>query len=149
MSGMKRKIGRWGSRRSREAKMDEAAEIIDCLKEMSMEGAVIIVEGERDEKILRDLGITGAILKYSEMGRLRLIQSIEEEDETMIVILTDFDEEGEKILGKLESIALHYGLKIEKRMRRRLFETLHPYASCIEDLAKLAEEINRRYIASL
>lgn len=146
---MKHRMGRWRSRKRKEAKMDEAAEIIGWLRRLSLEGVLIVVEGERDEEILRDLGVKGVILRYSEMGRRRTLQALEERDGARVVILTDFDEEGEKILGRLEATALHYGLKIDKQIRKRLFETLHPYASCVEDLGKFTEEINRRYIPSL
>ena len=144
-----RRTGRWGSRRRREAQIDEAAEIIGRLRRLSREGALIIVEGERDEEILRDLGVEGEILRYSEMGRMRIIKTLEERSGERVVILTDFDEEGEEILGRLEAIALHYGLKIDKQLRKRLFETLHPHATCVEEIRKFREEINRRHLTSL
>ncbi|NIM45138.1 MAG: toprim domain-containing protein [Nitrososphaeria archaeon] len=137
-------MARIKSKRKEEEAFDHIAEIIDNIRCESNEGAVIVVEGKKDERVLRSLGIKGRIVKYSEAGRMKATKAIEDFWKEKIIVLTDFDPEGEKILRTVEKASTQNGVNVDKYLRKRLFEAVHLYTSTLEGLERIAERVMER-----
>ena len=102
--------------------MDKLKAYISDLKQFSLKNPdwAILVEGKRDLKALRMFGIENVV----EM-RGRNYHDLAEflsESYVGVVLLMDFDPEGETIFRKLTKILELYGLKTDTSFRERLRE---------------------------
>lgn len=105
--------------------------IIERLREFK---GVIIVEGKRDEDSLRKLGVQTEILRLSRSSLADVALLASEHEEVMI--LTDFDETGEKLAKRLYDLLV--GLtKVDMETRRELQFIASKDAKGIEDLYDL------------
>ena len=129
-----------------ELNLDILNKIILDLKKELITGSVILVEGKRDLESLTQLGLQQTIIKYSEMGERRCLEYIERNRVQKIIILTDFDEEGENILVRLEDKLENTGVKIDKQYRKKFFEAIKFYSNTIEGATVLSEDIKRRQL---
>ena len=69
------------------------------------ENLLIVVEGKRDESVLRVLGVKAPIIRtQSGSSRVKLIEEISKQagKESNLLILTDFDKEGETISSTIK-----------------------------------------------
>ena len=82
---------------------------------------LVIVEGIRDVKAIRELGYLGRIdvISHSKISFPDLATYISESAKTVLV-LTDFDESGMKQANRLTSLLEGIGVKVEKEKRRML-----------------------------
>ncbi|MHA1577805.1 MAG: toprim domain-containing protein [Candidatus Thorarchaeota archaeon] len=100
---------------------------------------LIIVEGKRDVRILRDLGVTSPIIKtQTQATRNQLVGQIAKQvDGRMkVLILTDFDDEGVEIAGYLESELEIQKIPTLKGLRFRIRAVMGNWR-CIEELVVL------------
>ncbi|MEM2910721.1 MAG: hypothetical protein QXO01_06640 [Nitrososphaerota archaeon] len=79
--------------------IEKVLKVVSDLKAESESGAVILVEGERDEECLKRLGIKGTILKYTSMRAL--LSWAESNGMVRLIVLTDLDAEGRRIARKV------------------------------------------------
>ena len=90
------------------------------LQQMSDKGAVIIVEGKRDRKAMRALGITGDIELGTKKSILVFCEDVAREYNNVIV-LTDCDEKGDKLAslmeGYLRSTSADVNMDILKKIK--------------------------------
>jgi len=94
----------------------ELAEWTRALAEESSMGAVIVVEGRRDEEALRALGVEGDFEYASRLlALLRCTPSYASGRE--FIILTDLDSEGEKLAMALKREIEQSGGRAETRLR--------------------------------
>ncbi|MFX0084474.1 MAG: toprim domain-containing protein [Candidatus Hodarchaeota archaeon] len=109
-------------------------EFVDYCNKLTS-NSVFIVEGKRDTKILRLLGIKGQII---ERGGLSLHELVDKTSQAeTIVILTDFDTEGKKlqkiIKNEIQNRKGHG--RIDSHARQLLFRFCRAFrVSEIEDL---------------
>lgn len=100
---------------------------------------LIVVEGTRDEDILRDLGVKSKILR-TQSGRPRpeLIQHIIDESSPNrpILILTDFDREGRQMAKLIRRELEIRKIQTLHRLRRQI-GNLMSNLRCIEELVSL------------
>lgn len=129
-----------------ELNLDILNKIILDLKKELITGSVILVEGKRDLESLTQLGLQQTIIKYSEMGERRCLEYIERNRVQKIIVLTDFDEEGQNILVRLEDKLENTGVKIDKQYRKKFFEAIKFYSNTIEGATVLSEDIKRRQL---
>ena len=129
-----------------ELNLDILNKIILDLKKELITGSVILVEGKRDLESLTQLGLQQTIIKYSEMGERRCLEYIERNRVQKIIVLTDFDEEGENILVRLEDKLENTGVKIDKQYRKKIFEVIRFCSNTIEGATVLSEDIKRRQL---
>jgi len=103
--------------------MDRVKAIIYELKKFSdlREDWVILVEGKRDVKALKKLGIEN-VVEMKGQNYHTIAEKISESKKG-VVLLMDFDEHGERIFQKLQKILPTYGLKTDTYFRERLKET--------------------------
>ncbi len=94
----------------------ELAEWARALAEESYMGAVIVVEGKRDEEALRALGVDGCFEHASRLlSLLRCTPSYASGRE--FIILTDLDSEGEELAIHLKREIEQSGGRAETRLR--------------------------------
>ncbi len=103
------------------------------------ENLLIVVEGKRDEKILRELGVKARIVK-TQSGKPRL-EYIEEialagGKEGRVLILTDFDPMGVILCRFIERELELRKIYILKRLRREVRKLMGNWR-CIEEIVSL------------
>jgi 5S rRNA maturation endonuclease (ribonuclease M5) len=100
---------------------------------------LIVVEGKRDVRILRDLGVTVPMIKtQTKKTREQLADYIFEEmgHRGNVLILTDFDAEGIEINKALEYLLEGRKVKILKRVRIKIRSLMGNWR-CIEEMVAL------------
>ncbi|MCL7392146.1 MAG: hypothetical protein LZ162_00700 [Thaumarchaeota archaeon] len=78
---------------------EKVLKIVSDLRAESESGAVILVEGKRDEECLKRLGIKGTILKYTSIRAL--LSWAENNSTAKLIVLTDLDAEGTSIAKRI------------------------------------------------
>jgi len=100
---------------------------------------LIVVEGQRDMLVLRNLGVQAPIIKtQTRLPRYRLVEKIATEAgrDGQVLILTDFDKEGREIYRHLERELELSGIKNLKRERRMIRKYMDTWTT-IEELVGL------------
>ena len=115
---------------------------LEKIREIASEGIPILVEGKKDEEVLRILGVEGRIIKVSQQSLNTLIDQLY--GCRRVLILTDFDEKGEKIAKTLSSLLEIEGTIPLHEMRNELKHALAGQVSCIEGIRKTLLRLNRR-----
>jgi len=103
------------------------------LKQMSDKGAVIIVEGKRDRKALRALGITGDIELGTKKSILVFCEDVAREYNNVIV-LTDWDEKGDKLASLMEGYLRSTSAAVNMDIRRKIKNLVQKRIKDIESL---------------
>jgi 5S rRNA maturation endonuclease (ribonuclease M5) len=115
--------------------LEEANRLLEELKSTNLP---ILVEGRRDEKALRRLGVVGEIQRIQESGPVvKTAENLMKKGHKAAIILTDPDNEGAKIAHLTASILEDFGLHPEMRYRKmtKLFGK-----TAVEQLGNVAEE---------
>lgn len=118
---------------------DTVCEIMGLLveiKELTEEGAVVLVEGKRDRRALTELGIKGTIVEVSKKLSLEKLSC------RKAIILTDFDEKGDELAKSLEKGLRRLGIEPVLEPRRRLRLLVGNFKE-IENLMKLKTVLER------
>lgn len=100
-------------------RLEKLEEIILELKEFAQAGAIIIVEGRKDEGSLRYLGINGDFQFASQQPLLDLTDSLSKTGKD-IVLLTDWDKRGSLVACKIIKYLSAYGIVPNTEIRLRL-----------------------------
>ncbi len=108
---------------------DEEKELLDYLYQIKDE--IVIVEGKHDKEVLKRLHFTKIITLTG-----KSLSEFEKYREEKVIILTDFDEEGERIAKKLELFLPRRDDIVRKKLRI-LFKKLNIYT--IESLRKIVK----------
>jgi 5S rRNA maturation endonuclease (ribonuclease M5) len=106
----------------RDKRCVEALEKIRAnLHDLNITTDLIIVEGIRDVKAIRELGYIGRIdvITHSRVSFPDLATDISE-SANKVLVLTDFDESGMKQADRLTSLLEGIGVKVDKEKRRIL-----------------------------
>lgn len=108
----------------------------ELLRDMELDLTVILVEGAHDREFLRKAGFGGIVVEISHRPIVELAYwLVEKYRERTIVILTDFDEQGEKKAKRLSGILSELGLRVNHRYR--------------EEVRRVARELGVRTIEGL
>jgi 5S rRNA maturation endonuclease (ribonuclease M5) len=83
----------------------------------------ILVEGTQDRKILQHLGFNKPILRCAKQLHNDLVEFIAAKF-SVVVILTDFDEEGTFLNKRLSKLLEEKGVRIDRFYRKRIFKLL-------------------------
>ncbi len=110
------------------------------LVEASEEGAAIIVEGERDERSLRDLGIDGAIVRAARRPALEVAEEAAQKF-GYVVVLTDWDRAGEELAGKMALHLRSAGARVDLDTRDRLKRMVRREIKDVESLSRFVERV--------
>ncbi|KXB09160.1 hypothetical protein AKJ35_00490 [candidate division MSBL1 archaeon SCGC-AAA833F18] len=116
--------------------LEEIEKILDEIRQISKEGTPIIVEGEKDEKSLRELDIKGPIYHISgnQKSTLNFLESLRGYEK--VVVLTDFDQEGDKLARFSSKHLPKLGVDAELDLRKKLKKYVRKGVKDIEGLSK-------------
>ncbi|MBU7023806.1 MAG: hypothetical protein HXS40_06530 [Theionarchaea archaeon] len=117
---------------------DKVLHLIESLR--SEPEAVILVEGQRDYRALRTLGIEHTIKKIS--GK-RILDDLSFLEGKNVILLTDFDRTGCTLFKKLRTELEVMGFKPNLYYWQQLQEALRGEITQIEELSKFAEDSDR------
>jgi len=120
---------------------------LEALAEKAEAGALIVVEGQRDVKALRRLGVEGSFFCIKACGSSleERIRSLEAEGRAReILVLTDFDRGGVKLAletaRRLEARGLHPNLEFWVKLRGLMGRQVKD----VEGLASYLENVKRK-----
>jgi 5S rRNA maturation endonuclease (ribonuclease M5) len=110
-------------------------EFIESLNNECKAGAIVIVEGRKDDIALRDIGFKGEILVYNNFkGIINFVDHVSRKGRKVILLL-DRDRKGRsltsKILKKLDILCPHDSLYYKKKF----VKITHGKIMCIENLS--------------
>lgn len=137
------------SRASARERLEGLAEWVEDLQYASEDGAMVVVEGDKDVEALRELGFRGPLERCSRSflqglcGDLaRLVPG------ARVVVLTDWDRKGEQLARLLADYLGGEGLASDLEFRRRLRALVMGEVKDVESLpsmrARLAREARPR-----
>ncbi len=96
---------------------EEFLELVDSLKQFSEEN-LIVVEGKKDVAALKALGV-----KSKELNGNNYLFAEKNSDTKQVLLLTDFDEEGEIIRKKLKEAFSANGVEENVNLRKKFWAT--------------------------
>lgn len=111
--------------------------IVEELSRCVEQGTPILIEGKKDEEALKELGITGNIIKVSGSG-LKLFEIAEKatESSSKVIILTDFDKKGDILAKKLSEDIQSLGSHPDLNIRKNIMKITRKYIKDIESLPR-------------
>lgn len=129
-----------------ERKIERIIFLLEKLRDESSEGALLLVEGQRDAEALRIIGVEGEILAIKSRGDnlIDLIDRIEKCGKKEIVLLMDFDRYGREITERLVQNLERIGVKINLSFWRELLSLVERDLKDIEGLVTYLETLERK-----
>ncbi len=128
-----------------DCRMDKMIGVIMSIGELSSNGVPILVEGKRDEGALKELGVKGRIIRVKQY-RKRLFELGEELSSfKTVIVLTDFDKEGEDLAEEIERQLHMWG--VQTVMREKVRSAVSWATRQIEGLSKVKgvqEKLNNK-----
>ncbi|NYB51241.1 MAG: hypothetical protein HVN35_01565 [Methanobacteriaceae archaeon] len=115
--------------------------IIEELKICGDQGIPVLIEGKKDEKALKELGVNGNFIKVSGSG-LKLFEIAEVAAlSPRVVILTDFDRKGNQLAKRLSEDIQSLGSHPDLRFRRIIMGITRRFIKDIESLPRHMEQL--------
>lgn len=137
---------KWGRQDTNEkrfrVKLEDLDLITGVLRELrmaSLRGAAVVVEGEDDADALNRIGIANLFLVSTE-GIRRMCEELEGKEE--VIILTDFDSEGEEINERISEGLTSFGVRVNRELRERFKKAFLPYSRTVEGLKDVFEYLS-------
>jgi 5S rRNA maturation endonuclease (ribonuclease M5) len=127
-------------------KGEKILETIQHLTEESAQGTPIIVEGTKDLKALKTLGIEGKILtaKTGGKSRLDIISEIEQLNTKKIILLLDFDRRGKELTHQLNQHLEKTQTKPDLTFWKELSQTAGKDVKDIESLTTYLKNLQKK-----
>lgn len=85
----------------------------------SLEKSVVVVEGKNDAQALAEAGVQCNCVLVGGLKPEKVVEKIVAQEREMIVLLTDFDDEGERKEKQLKRALAEAGLKADDGLRRK------------------------------
>ena len=128
-----------------EEKSEKLESIIQKLIERSKEAAIILVEGVKDVRSLRLVGVTGKIITVKNI-RIPLYDYLHKYVDTKdeIIVLTDFDRRGAQLAGKMTNYFERSGKPINLTFWLKMNGFISRDIKDIEGLASYVQTIQRK-----
>lgn len=125
---------------------EKIQQVLESLIQESARGTPIIVEGIKDARTLRTLGITGEILtaKTGGKSRLDLILEIEKTNSREVILLFDFDRRGKEWTAILRQSLEKAKIGADATFWRDLLRFAGRELKDIEGLATYLETLKRK-----
>ncbi len=124
--------------------LEALEEILDLLLDASTKGALIIVEGRRDEIALRDLGLKGPVLLASRRPALNLAEEVAR-NFSKVVLLTDWDAKGDELARIIEIHLRSMGSKPDLEIRGKLKRLIKKEIKDVESLSLYMNRMRNRF----
>ncbi len=124
-------LGGGGMRREA---LEEVEEVLEELREESREGTPVLVEGRNDRGALLSLGVEGKIVHLHDGRSLPdLLEDLREY--RRVIVLTDFDREGEELAARCSRYLRVMGVEPLLDPRERLKRLLRKEVKDVEGMA--------------
>jgi len=129
-----------------ERKLEEINKLLEELRQISSEGALVIVEGKRDIKSLRSLGVKGEILPVKASGRsfIDVLAEMEQRRVAEVILLMDFDRRGREWTTRLAKHLEAMRAKPNLTFWRRLLSLAGRDVKDIESLARYIKTLKEK-----
>jgi len=128
-----------------DAALEEFLELWDKLRtESEQNGAVVVVEGERDRRSLRRLGLEGSIVLVHRGLTLSATAQRLLAHGRRVVVLTDWDGEGGQLARRLREFLEAEQVPLDLEYRRRLARVLRGEVAHVEGLYGWARRLAER-----
>ena len=122
-------------------RLERFQKLLDQISYESINGSTIIVEGQKDQKSLRSIGISGPILCL-QSSRRNIVGFVESLTGTKkVIVLTDFDREGVSLAKKLSRMLTAQSLHVNMILWKSLRELTRSEVRSIEELPKYHERL--------
>ncbi|UCH05759.1 MAG: hypothetical protein JSW05_06230 [Candidatus Thorarchaeota archaeon] len=120
---------------------DNERALIDIIQKLDhdYESLLVVVEGKRDELVLRSLGLKAPIVKtQSGTPRQLFVDKLASatNQDRQVLILTDFDDEGSELCRLIEQELEVRRVRVLRRLRREIRKAMGNWR-CIEELVAL------------
>ncbi|MFW6040937.1 MAG: toprim domain-containing protein [Thermoplasmatota archaeon] len=123
-------------------KLKGTKEVLDRIKEKN-QTTPIIVEGKKDVKALRRLGIRGEIIKIKTHQRIfHIIENLRDEYQG-VIILTDWDPTGSRLYHRIKKACKANDIEYNERFRKELVKYVKGEVKDIEGLPKFIKRVER------
>ena len=125
--------------------MLEKEKVRKCIQELRAFKGTIVVEGKKDKSALNQIGVKANIctIKSSNLSvsnyAISLGRKMQEKNQK-VLILTDFDKEGNKLAKSLMNKLQHWDVEIDRQTRALLKSYLKKDLTTIESLPTLKLE---------
>jgi len=127
-------------------KEERIFEILEKLAEESSKGKPIIVEGKKDVRALRALGVTGTILTVKTGGKsfLDTVCEIENMSVPEVILFLDFDRRGREGTKNLKQSLERAKIKPSIKLWRVLSAMVGKEIQCIESLTSYLQTLHEK-----
>lgn len=124
---------------------EQIEEIENLLEELKFlnNSIPVIVEGKKDERTLREIGLSGKIIKTGRMSVPNLCENVAKEWNE-VVILTDWDRKGGILCRTLKNFLAANGVKYNDKIREKLVKYTRKEIKDVEGLVALLRNMRAR-----
>lgn len=120
-----------------EVRLERLEKLIQRVTHESEQGAIIVVEGQRDRDSLRKMGVNGTVLCL-QSSRRNTVGFVEELDASRdVIVLTDFDGQGVSLAKRLARTLSSHSIHANLVLWRELRGLTRSEVRSIEELPKL------------
>jgi len=123
--------------------LEALEELVASLREASLQGAAVIVEGRRDEQALRALGLKGPVIMASRRPALDLAEDAARSF-SQVVLLTDWDKKGDEMAKTIEVHLRSAGVRPDLEIRSRLKKLVKKEIKDVESLSVYVERMREQ-----
>jgi 5S rRNA maturation endonuclease (ribonuclease M5) len=126
-------------------RIDKMVDAITAVIELSSNGVPVLVEGKRDEGALKELGVEGRIIRVRQYRKKIFELGEELSSFKSVMVLTDFDREGEDLAEEIERQLHLWG--VQTVMREKVRSAISWATRQIEGLSKvkgMQEKLNNK-----
>jgi 5S rRNA maturation endonuclease (ribonuclease M5) len=123
-------------------RLEQVEVILEEIKQLAAEGAVIIVEGRRDRQALKELGIEGKVVLATHHPLLDFAEDLARGNKK-IILLTDWDRSGNELAAKISEYLRASGRAANTDLREKLRNLVQKKVKDIEGLSSFIT--NLRY----
>ena len=129
-----------------ERRLEKISKLIEIIAFQCEHGTPIVVEGRNDKITLKQLGVKGKIFMIKSHGEslLTFLERLNEFKE--IILLTDFDKEGNELASLIIDELSRRGIKVNNELRSKLKKLVNSEVRSIEDLKCVFERLKSKTI---
>ena len=107
---------------------------VDLVESSRAAGTFVVVEGERDRRSVRRLGVEGEVVLVHHGRPLNQVANELAERARRVIVLTDWDSEGGQLARRLQDFLRAMPLELDLDTRRRLATLLRGELTHVEGL---------------
>ncbi len=128
-------------------KEEKIKEILERLVQESAKGTLVVVEGKKDVRALRDLGVEGKIVPVKSSGKplLDVISELEQTGTNKVILMLDFDRRGKELTAKMRRHLEGTGIVPDTTFWGQIFGLAGRDIKDVEGLAAYMETLERKY----